>query len=96
MGKSSGNPNLAVVSKNMSVPTVTIVTKPQVPSVVPRPSFRISTGPSLQQMTPGPSISTAIRPSSTMAQTIQISQSTTSLIANNPLKRKLDDDDYDT
>jgi hypothetical protein len=44
LGKSSGNPNLAVVSKNMSVPTVTIVTKPQVPSVVPRPSFRISTG----------------------------------------------------
>jgi hypothetical protein len=34
LGKSSGNPNLAVVSKNMSVPTVTIVTKPQVPSVV--------------------------------------------------------------
>jgi uncharacterized membrane protein len=56
----------------------------------------IFVGPSLQQMTPGPSISTAIRPSSTMAQTIQISQSTTSLIANNPLKRKLDDDDYDT
>jgi hypothetical protein len=44
LGKSSGNPNLAVVSKNMSVPTVTLVTKPQVPSVVPRPSFRISTG----------------------------------------------------
>ena len=43
-GKSGGNPNLAVVTKNMSVPTVTIVTKAQTPTVVQRPSFRISTG----------------------------------------------------
>ncbi|CAC5413971.1 unnamed protein product [Mytilus coruscus] len=44
IAKSSGNPNLSVVTKNMSVPTVTIVTKPQASTVVQRPAFRISAG----------------------------------------------------
>lgn len=44
VGKSGGNPGLAVVTKNMAVPTVTIVTKPQTTPVVQRQAFRISTG----------------------------------------------------
>ncbi|VDI80670.1 transcription initiation factor TFIID subunit 9B-like isoform X1 [Mytilus galloprovincialis] len=96
IGKSSGNPNLSVVTKNMSVPTVTIVTKPQASTVVQRPAFRISAGTNLQPIHASQPMSSALHPSALLSKTLQISQSTASLISNNTLKRKHDDDDYDT
>lgn len=42
----SSNPTLTVVTKNMTLPSVTIVTKSSTPAtnVIPKPSIRISTG----------------------------------------------------
>ncbi|CAC5420605.1 TAF9 [Mytilus coruscus] len=79
-----------------SVPTVTIVTKPQASTVVQRPAFRISAGTSLQPIHASQPMSSSLHPSALLSKTLQISQSTASLISNNSLKRKHDDDDYDT
>lgn len=97
----SSNPTLTVVTKNMTIPSVTIVTKSSTPStnVIPKPSIRISTG---NTPATSPSVGSSSSISSVNAlqgqSSIQIqpvSQSTATLITN-PLKRKHEDDDYDT
>ncbi|XP_048745485.1 transcription initiation factor TFIID subunit 9B-like [Ostrea edulis] len=103
----AGGPHLTVVTKpGMTVPAVTIVTKPSGhhPTMT-KPAIRISTGPALnslnqvrtfQHSIPVPSSHQSAPQSSIQFQPLQ--STTMSLIAGqslNPLKRKMQDDDYD-
>ncbi|XP_069104103.1 transcription initiation factor TFIID subunit 9B-like isoform X1 [Argopecten irradians] len=110
-----GGSGLTVVTKNVSIPTVTIVTKPSSqPTVLTKPAIRIAGGGSLASYAPkmkvtslpqtSPSISmlpssqqaTASIPGSQPSIRIQPISTTTSSLISNPLKRKHEDDDYDT
>ncbi|XP_050410634.1 transcription initiation factor TFIID subunit 9B [Patella vulgata] len=106
---SSGNPTLTVVTKAVSQPTVTIISKPA--SSLPKPTIRVNTGSlgstSLPKiitqsssgtsiLTPKPTpIQTSLLPT-TITPTISLSSAiNTPTVITNPLKRKLEDDDYD-
>ncbi|XP_061184773.1 transcription initiation factor TFIID subunit 9B-like [Saccostrea echinata] len=102
-----GGPHLTVVSKpGMTVPAVTIVTKPSGQHhPVPKPAIRISTGPSLNSLNQARTFQHAVPMSGghppIPQPTIQfqpLQSTTTSLISgqsSNPLKRKMEDEDYD-
>ncbi|XP_059153334.1 transcription initiation factor TFIID subunit 9B-like [Physella acuta] len=105
--KSIGGPTLAVVTKTLTQPTVTILNKPQ---TIPKPTVRVTPGigalgasgmsriistggisltPSSTTLAANPVSTTPVPPTTPSVSTPTIS------ITTNPLKRKLEDDDYD-
>ncbi|KAK6963032.1 transcription initiation factor TFIID subunit 9B [Biomphalaria glabrata] len=99
--KTYTGPTLAVVTKTLTQPTVTILNKPQ---TVPKPTIRVNPGlagigaSGLSRIISTSNINLS-QPSTTTTLTSlttpSVTPSPSATVTVNPLKRKLDEDDYD-